>query len=98
MNAHSPITAASPTLADTARAMLADERSDRFELAAAQTYLDNLADGSDEPGELLAVLAEADAREEYSGKDWLFDDWFDSREDEYVAERRVFHGMVGEAA
>lgn len=92
---------AAHTLADTARAIVAEpvkfhdgahDRSVRF---AAQCYLDNLSDSYDEPDELLELLARGDAAEEYRGKDWLFDDWFDRRGEDYVAERRVFHGMIG---
>lgn len=88
----------SASLADAARNILADKASDRFERAAAQTYLDNLADGFFEPDELIWHLAEFDARHEFRGEDWAFGDWFDAHESEYVAERRMFHGMIGGAA
>ena len=96
------MTAPQMTLADTARAIVAEPvrtyERDCFIRSSAQAYLDNLSDGYDEPDELLDLLAESDALEEYRGKDWLFDYWLDDHKADYVAGRRVYHGMTGVAA
>ena len=102
MNAHAQI-ATENKLASLARRIVA-EGTDKS--GAAQLYLENLAHGYYEPDELLAEIAEEDAREDYRGvvdrrngrEDWGrgcgFDDWFGNRCDDYMAARRSTVGMA----
>jgi hypothetical protein len=77
-------------------------------VSAAQAYLDNLAEGHDDPDELIELLAKEDAADElprgrmfrdgnsdsYEDGPYDFSDWWDRTGPEYIAAVRVTYGMA----
>jgi len=105
MNAHTNITKAINTLPRVAREIMNAKSGNRFLEMAAQTYLDNLSDGADEPDELLELLAEEIAEDEHQAACFAyerrnggsfphdFEDWYDERKGHYLSAVRSTYGM-----
>jgi hypothetical protein len=93
-------------LAKTAQEIVDCKHSNRFLKFEAQLYLDNLSDGYCEPDELLRLLAEEQAEDDFQGVCFTYerrnpgyaytldyDEWLEGRKDEYLASVRSTYGM-----